>query len=271
MSAPRAESRMSAPRDGADMSGPPIDTAMVLAAGLGTRMRPLTDDRPKALVEVDGKPLIDHAITRLRAAGIARIVVNVHAFAGKLRAHLAARWGGDIIISDETDALLDTGGAIKRALPLLGAGPVIIHNCDSLWVEGMGSSLARLMAAWDPARMDALLLVAPTASIVGDVDRGDFTMDALGRLAWRAPACVAPFMYTGVQIINPAPWAAVEAEAFSTAQIWKQLIEAQRAYGLRHDGTWMHVGTPGAVAEAEAFLRKLKGLPVRQAEACDSR
>lgn len=127
----------------------PVETAMVLAAGHGTRMRPLTSDRPKALVEAGGKALVDHAIDRLRAAGIRRIVVNVHAFADRLRAHLEARGDADIVISDETDALLDTGGAIKRALPLLGAGPVIVHNCDSMWVEGMGATLPRLMAAWD--------------------------------------------------------------------------------------------------------------------------
>lgn len=235
----------------------PVETAMVLAAGHGTRMRPLTSDRPKALVEAGGKALVDHAIDRLRAAGIRRIVVNVHAFADRLRAHLEARGDADIVISDETDALLDTGGAIKRALPLLGAGPVIVHNCDSMWVEGMGATLPRLMAAWDPGRMDALLVVAVTAGIVGDVGRGDFTMDPEGRLAWREPRSVAPFMYTGVQIIKPELWGAVEAEAFSTTDVWRGLMDAGRAYGLRHDGVWMHVGTPDALADAEAFLRSL--------------
>jgi len=234
-----------------------IDTAMVLAAGHGTRMRPLTDRRPKALVEVAGKALIDHAIDRLETAGMTSIVVNVHAFADMLRAHLAARADPAIVISDESDALLDTGGAIKRALPLLGEGPVITHNCDSLWVEGMGSSLDRLIAAWDPDRMDALLLVAVTATVIGDVERGDFTMDAAGVLSWREPRSVAPFMFTGVQIVKPRLWGDIAGQAFPTARVWRRLVDAGRAYGLRHDGVWMHVGTPQALAEAEAFLRAL--------------
>lgn len=234
-----------------------MDTAMILAAGHGTRMRPLTNDRPKALMEVAGKPLVDHAIDRLKAAGMKRIVINVHAFADRLRDHLAKRCDPSIVISDESGALLDTGGAIKHALPLLGEGPVLIHNCDSVWVEGMGASLDRLIAAWDPQRMDALLMVAVTATIIGDVGRGDFTMDADGRLAWREPRSVAPFMYTGIQIVKPAFWGAVPRDAFSTTEVWARMIEEGRAFGLRHDGVWMHVGTPRALVDAEAFLREI--------------
>ncbi len=234
-----------------------IDTAMVMAAGLGTRMRPLTDDMPKALVEVAGKPMVDHAIDRLKAAGISRIVVNIHAFADKLRAHLEARNDDSIIISDESGQLLDTGGGVKHALPLLGDKPIITHNCDSIWVEGMGKTLPRLIEMFDADQMDALLVVAVTANIIGDVSRGDFTMDAAGRLDWREPSSVAPFMYTGVQVIKPQLFAGVEDTTFSTARLWNQIMENDRAYGLRHDGVWMHVGTPAALAEAEEFLRDL--------------
>jgi len=232
-----------------------IDTAMVMAAGLGTRMQPLTETTPKALINVAGKPLVDHAIDRLKQAGITRIVVNIHAFAEQMRAHLSARNDPSIFISDESDRILDTGGGIKNALPLLGDKPILVHNCDSVWVEGMGRTVPRLLAAFDPQTMDAMLVVAVTASIIGDVARGDFTMDAAGRIAWREPRSVAPFMYTGVQIIKPALFAPIADAAFSTTSIWTPLIDQGRAFGLRHDGVWMHVGTPTALAQAEAFLR----------------
>ncbi len=238
------------------MTGP-IDTAMVLAAGHGTRMRPITETRPKALVEVGGKPLIDHALDRLKAAGIARIVVNIHAFADMMRAHLERRDDLDIIISDESDKLLETGGAIKRALPLLGNKPILTHNCDSMWVEGMGTNIPRLIDAWDPETMDALLMVAVTANIVGDVGRGDFLMAADGRLERREARSVAPFMYTGVQIIDPKLYRDMPGEHFSTNKVWDGCLERGRLFGLRLDGVWMHVGTPAALEDAEQFLREL--------------
>ena len=234
-----------------------IDTAMIMAAGHGTRMRPLTNDIPKALVKVNGKAMVDHAIDRVKDAGISRIVINIHAHADKMRAHLEARNDDSIIISDETDALLETGGGIKKALPLLGDKPILTHNCDSIWIEGMGATLPRLIDAFDPAEMDAMLVLAVTASIVGDVARGDFTMEADGRIEWREPRSVAPFMYTGVQIIKPQLFADIEEQAFSTARVWRTLTEQGRAYGLRHDGIWMHVGTPQALDDANAFLRDL--------------
>jgi MurNAc alpha-1-phosphate uridylyltransferase len=234
-----------------------IDTAMIMAAGHGTRMRPLTNDIPKALVKVNGKAMVDHAIDRVKAAGISRIVINIHAHADKMRAHLEARNDDSIIISDETDALLETGGGIKKALPLLGDKPILTHNCDSIWIEGMGATLPRLIDAFDPAEMDAMLVLAVTASIVGDVGRGDFTMEADGRIEWREPRSVAPFMYTGVQIIKPQLFADIDEQAFSTTRVWRTLTEQGRAYGLRHDGIWMHVGTPQALDDTEAFLRDL--------------
>ena len=234
-----------------------IDTAMIMAAGQGTRMRPLTNDIPKALVKVNGKAMVDHAIDRVKDAGISRIVINIHAHADKMRAHLEARNDSSIIISDETDALLETGGGIKKALPLLGDKPILTHNCDSIWIEGMGATLPRLIDAFDPAEMDAMLVLAVTASIVGDVGRGDFTMEADGRIEWREPRSVAPFMYTGVQIIKPQLFADIDEQAFSTTKVWRTLTEQGRAYGLRHDGIWMHVGTPQALDDTEAFLRDL--------------
>ncbi|WP_428481203.1 nucleotidyltransferase family protein [Pyruvatibacter mobilis] len=234
-----------------------IDTAMIMAAGQGTRMRPLTNDIPKALVKVNGKAMVDHAIDRVKDAGISRIVINIHAHADKMRAHLEARNDDSIIISDETDALLETGGGIKKALPLLGDKPILTHNCDSIWIEGMGATLPRLIDAFDPAEMDAMLVLAVTASIVGDVGRGDFTMEADGRIEWREPRSVAPFMYTGVQIIKPQLFADIDEQAFSTTRVWRTLTEQGRAYGLRHDGIWMHVGTPQALDDTEAFLRDL--------------
>ena len=234
-----------------------IDTAMIMAAGHGTRMRPLTNDIPKALVKVNGKAMVDHAIDRVKDAGISRIVINIHAHADKMRAHLEARNDDSIIISDETDALLETGGGIKKALPLLGDKPILTHNCDSIWVEGMGATLPRLIDAFDAAEMDAMLVLAVTASIVGDVGRGDFTMEADGRIEWREPRSVAPFMYTGVQIIKPQLFADIDEQAFSTTKVWRTLTEQGRAYGLRHDGIWMHVGTPQALDDANAFLRDL--------------
>ena len=234
-----------------------IDTAMIMAAGHGTRMRPLTNDIPKALVKVNGKAMVDHAIDRVKDAGISRIVINIHAHADKMRAHLEARNDDSIIISDETDALLETGGGIKKALPLLGDKPILTHNCDSIWVEGMGATLPRLIDAFDAAEMDAMLVLAVTASIVGDVGRGDFTMEADGRIEWREPRSVAPFMYTGVQIIKPQLFADIDEQAFSTTRVWRTLTEQGRAYGLRHDGIWMHVGTPQALDDTEAFLRDL--------------
>ncbi|MEQ8746649.1 nucleotidyltransferase family protein [Pyruvatibacter sp.] len=234
-----------------------IDTAMVLAAGHGTRMKPLTDDKPKALIEVGGKAMVDHAIDRLKAAGIKRIVVNIHAFADLMRAHLEARNDPDILISDESGELLETGGGIKKALPLLGDKPIITHNCDSVWVEGMGKTLPRLIETFDAGKMDALLVVAVTASIIGDVSRGDFIMDAAGKLEWREPSSVAPFMYTGVQIIKPQLFADIDETAFSTTRVWRGIFDAGRAFGLRHDGVWMHVGTPAALADAQEFLQSL--------------
>lgn len=234
-----------------------VRKAMVMAAGKGTRMRPLTDTMPKPLVPFAGRPLIDHVLDRLEEAGIEEAVVNVHHFADMLEAHLATRKSPRIVISDERAELLDTGGGTKKALPLLGDDPIITFNSDSVWTEELGSNLANLITAWDPERMDALLMIADTARTIGYVGRGDFTMDASGLLARRPPSATAPFMFAGVQILKPALFADGPEGPFSTNLIWDRLILKGRLFGHRMTGTWMHVGTPDDLAEAEAFLRDL--------------
>lgn len=234
-----------------------IAKAMVMAAGKGTRMRPLTDTMPKPLVPFAGKPLIDHVLDRLEEAGIEEAIVNVHHFADMLEAHLATRKTPRIVISDERAALLDTGGGAKKALPLLGDEPIITFNSDSVWIEGLGSNLRDLMAAFDPERMDALLMIADAARTIGYVGRGDFTMDPYGLLARREPSTTVPFMFAGVQIVKPALFADGPYGPFSTNLIWDRLIEKGTLFGHRMGGVWMHVGAPDDLAEAEAFLRDL--------------
>lgn len=230
---------------------------MVMAAGKGTRMRPLTDTMPKPLVPFAGKPLIDHVLDRLEEAGVEEVIVNVHHFADMLEAHLAKRKGPRIVISDERAQLLDTGGGAKKALSLLGSEPIITFNSDSVWVESLGSNLKDLMAAFDPGRMDALLMIADASRTIGYVGRGDFTMDPFGALARRVPATTAPFMFAGVQIIRPELFEEGPDGPFSTNLVWDWLIEKHRLFGHRMGGVWMHVGAPDDLAEAEAFLRDL--------------
>ncbi len=230
------------------------DTAIVLAAGLGTRMRPLTDAVPKPLVQLAGRPLIDHVLDRIADAGIARAIVNVHYKADLIERQLAARTRPEITISDERGQLLDTGGGVKRALALTNGGPVLIHNSDSLWCEGIGANLERLIAAFDPDRMDSLLLVALGAHALGYDGPGDFTMAPDGRLARRKERQLSPFAFTGVSIAHPRMFAGAPEGAFSLNVLWNRAIEAGRLYGVRLEGTWMHVGTPEALAEASAFL-----------------
>jgi MurNAc alpha-1-phosphate uridylyltransferase len=232
-------------------------TAFVLAAGLGTRMRPLTDDRPKALVEVGGKALIDHMLDRLRDAGAKRFVVNVHAFADRLEAHLKARTDLDIVISDEREALLETGGGLKKAAPLLGSDPIWVANIDSVWIEDHeGRGLAELAAAWDPEAMDAVLLLARMDRTTGFDGAGDFFMDGDNRLTFRNDAPAAPLNYMGVHITRPDLVAHVPEAAFSLSKIWRQSAPLGRLHGVLMEGDWMHVGDPEARDIAEARLRR---------------
>ena len=231
-------------------------TAMVMAAGLGTRMRPLTNDRCKALVELDGKPLIDWTLDKLAQAGVETAVVNVHHFADRLEAHLAARTAPWIVISDERDQLLETGGGLAKAAPLLGDAPIFVANIDSVWREtGDTSELSKLAQAFDPERMDALLLITPTGNTLGFDGPGDFFMDEDGRLTRRGDKESAPYAYTGIQILHPRVLKGLPVEPFSTNLIWNAALKAGRVYGCVMDAFWMHVGDPDARHAAENRLR----------------
>jgi len=237
------------------MSGP--TRAMILAAGLGTRMAPLTAERPKPLIELRGKALIDHAIDHLKRGGVNFFVVNVHYMAPKLVAHLKKRTDVEIHICDETDAILDTGGAIAKALPYFKGEPFFTHNSDSLWIEGMGSALARMKARWDPKTMDALMLLASTATSIGFEGFGDFEMDAFGTLKRRGEMKLAPFVWTGLQIVHPRLFDGAPKGRFSINPLWDKAIEKGRLFGIRLDGVWIHVGTPQGLLDAERYLRDL--------------
>ena len=228
--------------------------AILLCAGLGKRMRPLTAETPKPLVRVNGKPLIDHGLDRLAEAGIVRVVVNVHHLAELVEAHVAGRERPRCVISDERAQLLETGGGIAKALPLLGPDPFFSMNSDSFWIEGADPNLQRMRAAWDDARMDALLLLAPTTSSIGYPGRGDFLLDSAGRIARRPEGGRAPFVYSGTALIHPRLFAAFPDGPFSVNILFDKAIKAGRLYGLRLEGTWLHVGTPEAIGEAEAAI-----------------
>lgn len=229
-------------------------TAMVLAAGLGTRMRPLTDDRPKALVEVGGRALIDHVLDRLAEAGVEKAVVNVHWFADRLEAHLAGRGRGpEIVISDERAELLETGGGLKKAAPLLGDAPVFVANIDSVWMD-RGDALAELSRLWDSERMDAALLLARREGSIGFEGDGDFFLADDGRLTFRGEAASAPFAYMGVHICRPDYVADGPQGPFSLSGLWRKSAAAGRLFGCVLDGDWMHVGDPQARDEAEVRL-----------------
>ncbi|WP_246731582.1 nucleotidyltransferase family protein [Methylocapsa sp. S129] len=228
--------------------------AMVFAAGLGARMRPITDSLPKPLVKVAGKALIDHCLDRFAEAGVERAIVNVHWLADQIEAHLASRKHPAIVISDERTKLLDQGGGIKRALPLLGDAPFFLCNTDAFWIEGPRSNLQRLAAAFDPERMDAALLVASSAGAVGVDWPGDFSFDTDGRLTPRQDRHVAPFVYTGVGIIKPELFSGQQADAFRLAPFFFEAARKGRLYGQRLDGLWLHVGRPESIAEAERAI-----------------
>lgn len=228
--------------------------AMVLAAGLGLRMRPLTDTMPKPLVRVAGRPLLDHVLDRLADAGVSEAVVNVHYLPDQIIDHVAPRKAPRVIISDERDEVLGTGGGVVKALPLLGAEPFFHVNSDTMWVEGVRHNLTRLADAFDPDRMDILLLMAPTANSIGYSGPGDYSMLPDGALRKRREHQVVPFVYAGAAIISPAIFDGAPDGAFSLTRSFDQANEQDRLFGLRLDGVWMHVGTPDAVAAAEDAL-----------------
>ena len=232
-----------------------ITAAMIMGAGLGSRMRPLTDDRPKPLVTVGGKTLIDHSIDRLVDAGVTRIVVNLHYKGEMLRAHLGRRRDAEIIFSDETDRLLDTGGGVVKALPLFGDAPFYVLNSDSIWVEGPAAALPAMSEHWDPARMDGLLLLADMQTAMGYEGKGDFVLKAQGQVLRARDHAGAAYAYPGVQIAHPRLFADAPEGPFSTNLMWDRAITRGRLFGTVLDGVWIHVGTPEAREEAEAYLR----------------
>ncbi len=229
---------------------------MVLAAGLGTRMRPLTERVPKPLIRLEGRALIDHALDRLAEAGVERAVVNVHHFADQIEAHLRTRAAPQIVISDERGLILETGGGVLKALPHLGPGAFIVQNSNSVWSEGARSNLKLLVAAWRPARMRALLLLARREGSIGYDGRGDFFMDDAGRLRRRGKAENAPYVFAGVSILTPALFEGAGEQAFSLNAIFDRAIAEDALFGAVLDGTWMHVGTPAALLEAESYLNE---------------
>jgi N-acetyl-alpha-D-muramate 1-phosphate uridylyltransferase len=228
--------------------------AIVLAAGLGTRMRPHNGSIPKPLVAIGGKSLIDYVLDRLADAGVESAVVNVHHLADALERHLAARQRPRILISDERGVLLGTGGGIAKALPQLGGAPFFLVNSDTVWLDGVKPNFARLAEAFDPAAMDALLLLAPTAGSVGYSGRGDFAMLPDGHLRRRTEHEVVPFVYAGAAILSPALFAGAPTGAFPLTRLFDRAGAEDRLFGLRLEGLWMHIGTPDAVAAAEAAL-----------------
>ncbi|MGA7071330.1 nucleotidyltransferase family protein [Bradyrhizobium sp.] len=234
------------------------DKAMILAAGLGVRMRPLTERMPKPLVSVAGRPLLDHVLDKLGDAGVSEAVVNVHYLPDQIIAHVGARKLPRVIISDERNEALGTGGGVVKALPLLGEAPFFHLNADTLWIDGVRPNLTRLAEAFDPARMDILLLMAPTASSIGYEGNGDYAMLPDGALRKRREHQVVPFVYAGVAIMSPTIFASAPRGEFSLTKTFDAANEQERLFGLRLDGTWMHVGTPDAIGAAEeAFLESV--------------
>ena len=231
------------------------DTAMVMAAGLGKRMRPLTSTRPKPMVKVAGKPLIDHALDRLVEAGIAKAVVNVHYLPDSLEAHVLARSAPTCLISDEREQLLETGGGMVKASPLL-PDPFFCLNSDNLWLEGPEDCFHQLSGLWDAHRMDALLLMVPHTGAHNYRGEGDFHLDPLGKVSRRSRGRVAPFIYTGIQLVSQRLLRDAPEGPFSTNLLWDRAIAEGRLYGTTFTGEWYEVGDPDAVASTEAALTR---------------
>ncbi|WP_308517931.1 nucleotidyltransferase family protein [Sphingomonas flavescens] len=231
---------------------------MIMAAGLGKRMRPLTATRPKPLVEVGGKALLDHVLDRLRTAGVQNVVVNVHYLADALEAHLATRARElNVKISDERDLLLETGGGLIKAEPLIDCDPFLALNSDNLWIDGPADTLKLLASQWDGEKMDALLLLVPQARAVGHKGQGDFHMDRVGRIRRRERSHVAPFVFTGIQIASKRLLRDAPSGPFSTNILWDRAMEEGRLYGAVHQGLWFDVGTPQSIPVTEAVLQNV--------------
>lgn len=238
------------------MSALASDTAMVMAAGLGKRMRPLTASQPKPMVRVAGKPLIDHALDRLAEAGVERAVVNVHYLGDAVEAHVAKRKLPKVTVSDERDILLETGGGMKKALAAgMLPDPFFCLNADNIWLDGPRDAFADLSAGWDPEAMDALLLVVPHSRAANFRGEGDFHMDPVGRLSRRKPGRIAPFIYTGIQLVSHRLLRDAPDGPFGTMTLWERAIGEGRLYGANFTGRWFEVGTPEAIRPTEEALR----------------
>jgi len=233
-------------------------TAMIMAAGLGKRMRPLTASRPKPLIEVSGKALLDHVLEKLHAAGVRKIVVNVHYLADALEAHLTSRAHGlEVVISNERNLLMETGGGLVQAAPLIDCDPFLALNSDNLWVDGPADTLKLLASHWDDAKMDALLLLVPLARALNHNGMGDFHMTRSGRLRRRERSHVAPFVFTGIQILSKRILRDAPEGPFSTNFFWDRAIEEGRCFGAVHQGLWFDVGTPKSIQLTEAALQNV--------------
>jgi len=232
------------------------EQAMVLAAGLGNRMRPVTDTMPKPLVKVFGRTLLDYGLDALERAGTRQAVVNVHYLADQIEAHLAVREQPAITISDERRNLLDSGGGVKNALPMLGQNPFYVINADSFWLEGTRPNLALLAEGWDDEKMDILLLLSGMTNAIGYHGSGDFDMGPDGKLARRSERKIAPFAYCGAAIVHPRVFADTPDQPFSLNMLFDRAIEKDRLYGVRMEGIWLHVGTPEAISEAENAIAR---------------
>lgn len=231
-------------------------SAMVLAAGLGTRMQPITDTLPKPLVRVFGKTLLDYGLDALNNAGVSSAVVNVHYLADQIKDHVSQRKSPEVIISDETGALLDSGGGIKNALGKLGTDPFYLLNADSFWLEGTTPNLDHLANTFDPDQMDILLLLSSITNAIGYHGNGDFDMDSDGSLKRRSEKKIAPFAYAGAAILHPRIFENTPEGPFSLNMLFDRAIENGRIYGVRMEGLWLHVGTPDAIQEAEQAIAK---------------
>jgi len=241
-----------------EIAAPVPRTAMVMAAGLGKRMRPLTATRPKPLIEVAGKTLLDHVLDRLKAAGVERVVINVHYLADAVEAHLARHNKGlDFVISDERGQLLETGGGLVKAMSLIDADPFLSVNSDNLWIDGPADALKLLASHWDGDKMDALLLLVPQARAQNHRGQGDFHMDRQGRLRRRRPSHVAPFVFTGVQMLSKRILRDPPEGPFSTNVFWNRAIAEGRCFGAVHQGLWFDVGTPQSIRATEAALKNV--------------
>ena len=231
-----------------------VKAGMVLAAGLGLRMRPLTETTPKPLIPVAGRTLLDRMIDRFQDAGVETVVVNVHHLADQVNEHLKNRAAPAIIISDERDSLLETGGGLKKALGLLGDQPFFAANADAILLNANTPALGRLMEQWDDEKMDGLLLLHSTVEAYGYTGAGDFNADATGKLVRRAELEIAPYLFTGVQLLHPRLFDGAPDGPFSLNVLYDKALENDRLFGVVHDGEWFHVGDPEGLADVEGYM-----------------